>query len=275
MPIGTTAALIGSAVVSGAVQAGAAKKAAKAIPDAAKADIAFQTETRDIRRNDLSLYREGGYTAQQALDYEMGLGAAPMIGGSAPSIESFYEASAAQPQGVMGRDGQGGRDGTVSGGQGVQKWRVNGQVFNSLAEAQAYANANRAGGKAYGGYTRAPGYDFRLKSGTDAIEAGAAARGKLYSGATMRDLLTYGQDYATSEYDNYMNRLAGRADAGMAAADMSGQASQQAAAGVSNAYKNIGNAKAAGAIGFGDALTGAIGNGVSAWEYMNNLKEEG
>ena len=65
----------------------------------------------------------------------------------------------------------------------------------------------------------------------------------------MRDLMKFGQDCGSNEYGNYLSRLGARADTGMGAAQMSGQASQQAAAGVSNALGNIGNTQAAGAIG--------------------------
>ena len=52
---------------------------------------------------------------------------------------------------------------------------------------------------------------------------------------------------------------------------MSGAASQQAAAGVSNAFGNIGNAQAAGAIGSANAITGGIQNMLGAWNYQRNM----
>ena len=292
MPIGTTAALIGSAVLGAAGQASAANKAAKAQTNAANNDIAFQKETRDIIRGDLSQYRSGGLTAQQAYDYEMGLGNAPMIGGTMPAIEEFTSgggnalAGFTDPSQVGGfqnpMQNGGGGDGRAvyqgpnsgppgqGGGSGTQ-FRVNGQVFKTRQEAEAYAAAHMTGGTAYGGYTKTPGYDFRMKQGMDALQSSAAARGGLYSGAAMRDALQYGQDYASNEYGNYLARLGGRADAGMSAAQMSGQASQQAASGVSNALGNIGNAKAAGAIGVGNAFTGGLQNMASIYGYQNNL----
>lgn len=267
-------AAIGGALVQGA----AAKKAAKAQTAAANQDIAFQKETRDLIRGDLTPYRTGGVTAQQALDYELGLGGKPMIGGTAPQIETIAGQASSMPG--VGSPAFGGN--TVLGqqyGVGGQprsrgtptQYRVNGQMFGTLEEAQAYANANKTGGTEYGGYTKTPGYDFRLQQGQDSLQAGAAARGGLYSGAAMRDLLKYGQDYGSNEYGNYLSRLGARADTGMGAAQMSGQASQQAAAGVSNALGNIGNAQAAGAIGMGNAITGGIQNGLGAWNYQQQM----
>ena len=262
---------IGAAIGGALIQGSAAKKAAKAQESAANKDIAFQKETRDLIRNDLAPYREGGYTAQQALDFELGLGARPMVGGTPAEIQTI--AGPSRTENVYTQRGR--NDVRVLTGTrevaGASRYRVGDREFATMEEAQAYAKANPVGATEYGGFTKTPGYDFRLNQGTSAIEAGAAARGGLYSGAAMRDLQQYGQDYASGEYNQYLNRLAGRTDSGMSAAQMSGAASQNAAAGVSNALGNIGNAQSAGAIGVGNAITGGIQNGLGAWQYQKNL----
>jgi hypothetical protein len=51
-----------------------------------------------------------------------------------------------------------------------------------------------------------PGYQARLKLGTDAIQKSAAARGSVVTGGTAKALDTYGQDYASNEYGNVYNR---------------------------------------------------------------------
>lgn len=53
---------------------------------------------------------------------------------------------------------------------------------------------------------REPGYEFRLKAGNDALQKSAAARGVLRSGGTLKDLVQYGQNFATQEYANVFNR---------------------------------------------------------------------
>lgn len=58
-----------------------------------------------------------------------------------------------------------------------------------------------------GRYQESPGYEFRLREGQEAIERAAAARGGLFSGALGKELERYGQDFATTEYDRYINRL--------------------------------------------------------------------
>lgn len=134
----------------------------------------------------------------------------------------------------------------------------------------------------YGGFTKTPGYDFRMEQGRQAVEAGAASRHGLMSGAAQEALARYGQDYGSNEYNNYLGRLGPLAASGQNAAGMQGAASQafgsqigqnmmaggQAAAqGVANA----GNAAASGTIGMTNALTGGIGNLVGAWQYNNML----
>ena len=264
-------AAIGGALIQGS----AAKKAAKSQEAMANRDIAFQTETRDLIRNDLSPYRTGGATAQQALDFELGLGNRPMIGGMAASIETIpgTPAQGGASQSKFGGGDKGWNRGIRGGGSGgtPTQYRVNGKTFYSLQDAQAYANANRTGGQEYGGYTKTPGYDFRLEQGQDSLQAGAAARGGLYSGAAMRDLMKFGQDYGSNEYGNYLSRLGARADTGMAAATTTGQSAQQTAGNVSNSYGNIGNAQAAGAMGSANALTGGMQNLAGLWNYQRQM----
>lgn len=54
-----------------------------------------------------------------------------------------------------------------------------------------------------------PGYQFRLAQGRRAIEQGAAARGNLLGGGTLKGLTRYGQELASQEYGNAYNRALG------------------------------------------------------------------
>lgn len=154
----------------------------------------------------------------------------------------------------------------------LAQYRTGGEAAQRAIDFELGLGARPDG---YQGFTATPGYEFRLGEGQRALEASAAARGGLYSGAAMRDALKLGQDYGSNEYGNYFARLGARADTGMNAASMSGQASQQAAAGVSNALGNIGNARAAGAIGGANAITGGIQNMLGVWNYQKNLNAAG
>jgi hypothetical protein len=52
------------------------------------------------------------------------------------------------------------------------------------------------------------GYQFRLQQGRDTLEHGAAQRGILNTGMTLKDILDYGQNAASQEYGNVYNRAA-------------------------------------------------------------------
>lgn len=58
-----------------------------------------------------------------------------------------------------------------------------------------------------GEFTADPGYQFRLEQGNKQLTANAAATGNLASGRTLKALTEYGQDYASNEYDKFINRF--------------------------------------------------------------------
>lgn len=51
-----------------------------------------------------------------------------------------------------------------------------------------------------------PSYKFRLGEGEQALQGSAAARGLLNTGGTLKDILRYGQQFASNEYGNIYNR---------------------------------------------------------------------
>lgn len=53
-----------------------------------------------------------------------------------------------------------------------------------------------------------PGYEFRRKEGERSILNDRAHSGLLNTGSTLKDLVNYGEDYATNEYGNEWNRAA-------------------------------------------------------------------
>lgn len=55
-------------------------------------------------------------------------------------------------------------------------------------------------------YLNDPSYQFRLSQGQKALENSAAARGVLNTGATLKDILGYGQQFASQEYGNIYDR---------------------------------------------------------------------
>jgi len=116
-----------------------------------------------------------------------------------------------------------------------------------------------------------PGYQFGLTQGLNGVQQGAAARGGLYSGAAGKALTRYGNDYATTKYQDAWNnaqndftnrwsRLSGRVGTGLNATNQRSQAASHA----SDVYGNLltGNANAQGAndIAQGNIWGNALGS---------------
>jgi hypothetical protein len=56
-------------------------------------------------------------------------------------------------------------------------------------------------------FQTSPGYQFSMDQGLRAVDAGAAAKGMLRSGATLKAEQTFGTGLADQEFSNYYNRL--------------------------------------------------------------------
>lgn len=110
-----------------------------------------------------------------------------------------------------------------------------------------------------------PSYNFRLQTGLDGVQSGAAAQGNLLSGATQKAMNNYAQDTASQEYGNAFNRLYGLSSLGGNAAAHLGNTGTSVAQSIANNTMAGGNATAAGQVGAGNALAnmiGGIGSGV-------------
>jgi hypothetical protein len=149
-----------------------------------------------------------------------------------------------------------------------------------------------------------PGYAFRLAEGNKAIERAKSASGDLLSGGTAKALTRYGEDYATSAYNdvynramqqyklgydefeanntNKFNRYASIAGLGQQTATTLGQEGQAAATNVSNTLttsaRDIGSeitnaaaARASGYINQGNVVGGAITNGINTGMSLATL----
>jgi hypothetical protein len=149
--------------------------------------------------------------------------------------------------------------------------------------------------------TSDPGYEARLKLGTDAVQRSAAARGNLLTGGTAQALNGFAQDYASNEYGNAYNRALNNytTNAGNyytnqnnqygRLAQLAGMGQQSAAnlgalgANTANSvqsnllgtasqmgqdYQNAGAANASGIVGSANAWGGAIGNATNGLQNM-------
>ena len=282
MAIGTTAALIGASiggsVASAAIGSRAAGKAADAQSASAANQVQLQRQIYDQQSENFAPFLGSGQNALSALNFELGLGERPTFGGNPLAINEIQDTATREGSifNNMLRFSEENRNGRYNTNYGPRtttrtRFDVGGNIFDSRDAATEYANANPTGGTEYQGFQATPGYDFRLNQGLDAVEASAATRGGINSGATLQALNQYGQDYASGEYNNYINRLTGLASSGQNAAGQQAAAGSNFATGASNALAAGGNAQSAGYIGQANAINAGIGNTIGAFQYQNAL----
>lgn len=120
-----------------------------------------------------------------------------------------------------------------------------------------------AGSAAGGGYNFAtddPSYQWRLDQGLQGVQKSAAARGNLLTGGTLKDLMSFGQGLASTEYQNAFNRKYGLAGLGLNAANIGANSGSSYGANSANLATGQGNANAASTIAQGKNNASTIGD---------------
>jgi hypothetical protein len=134
-----------------------------------------------------------------------------------------------------------------------------------------------------------PGYQFRLAEGQKALERSAAAKGGLYSGATLKDLTNYNQGSASQEFGNAYNRfqtnratkynqLASLAGMGQVSANTINGATGQLEGNLNSNFMHGGvdqaNAAASGYAALGKGIGGAINSGLNWYQMSQQDKQK-
>ena len=114
------------------------------------------------------------------------------------------------------------------------------QIANMLG-----LNGSGAQNSGFQNWQNSTGYKFGLQQGTDAITGNAATQGLLNSGSTLKAVDTFGQNYANTQYGNYMNQLMGLLGSGNQSAGILGQAGNT----MNSSYSNSTNPNLGGPIG--------------------------
>jgi hypothetical protein len=287
MPWGIAAAAVvgaaGSAIAGHAQQQGA-EAAANASKD--------QFNTTNAQQQP---FIQSGYGALNRLNYLLGIG--PQTASGAP-VNSSGGSNGIDPSSGYQIGAGGGISQRIPGGTTAppaytgnhgsggfsQNGMSLGQVPGSGAQGPSAPGASyqagggsagpSAGGAGYGSLTAAftpqdylnnqdPGYQFQLQQGTQALRNASAAGSGALSGAALKDLIGYNQDYAKTGYqsafdrfntqnNNIYSRLSGLATLGQASAGnvaaqgtaLAGQQSQALQAGgnaAAGAYAGIAN----------------------------------
>lgn len=275
------AAVVGAAVVGGVASNMAAGSAADAQQSAADSANATSMAQYNQTRADNAPFLANGTAASNRL--------AQLLGLSSATSPQYQKATADYLANVRA---------TVPGlspdwqpeANGIQDWisKHPGQYDDTNSD---YGSLNRT-------FTQADlaadvpysvGMQFGLDQGTQGINRLAAANGNLNSGATLKALAKFGNDYGnqqagaaqnrfTANQTNTYNRLAGVAGSGQTAAntvDASGAATANA---LSNTAIGLGNARGASAIAQGNALSNgasSISNYYQQQQLLNQLQNGG
>lgn len=129
------------------------------------------------------------------------------------------------------------------------------------------------------------GLQFGLGEGEKAINARAIQAGGYDSGATLKALTRYGNDYGSTKgaeaYNRFItsgnakySRLSGIAGSGQNAANMTGNLGSAYATNAGNIMTGIGNAQGAATIAGGNAITGGLNN-LAGYSLLQQLTPGG
>jgi hypothetical protein len=136
-------------------------------------------------------------------------------------------------------------------------------------EREAYNPYSLAGQNALrdmtsGNFQADPGYQFRLNQGLSGINSSLAARGMANSGAALKALNQYNQNYASNEYGNWWNRQSGLAGMGFNAAQGLGGAARAYGNRMGDLQLGRANANAAAESAYQGRLSGIAGQFINA-----------
>lgn len=126
-------------------------------------------------------------------------------------------------------------------------------------------NGEGAGaGQAFTDFTQTPAYQFPFQQGLLGANRALAAQGLTGSGAQAKGLTQYGQGFASTQFDNYLQRLQALAESGRGAATSLGGIGTGVSQSVNNAYGTIGGATAGGILGSANSMNNGIGGFLGA-----------
>ena len=185
-----------------------------------------------------------------------GISAAGAIGGSL--IQSSAASSAADKANAAQQAGL--SQATAK----LAPWVTTGGGANTAVADLSGANGPDAYTAALGDFRSSPGYQWQLDQGLRAVDAGAAAKGMLRSGATLKAEETFGSGLADQDFTNYYNRLFDLSKLGETAATGTAAADTSTATGQAQTDLSLGSAQTS---IYGNAAEG-IGN--AANNYANN-----
>lgn len=256
MPWISAGATIGSSVLGG-LMGGSGKAQERAAKDAAARAQFAQDQARRQAQEALSPYQEAGQGAARKLSEYLGT-ADPIGYAPRPKLQDFEDQLRDEHFRWAGKDYQ--RNSNIAGQTVKAKKMYEEALKNWELGKQKFQNENpdsKGDGRLLKDFTnddfvKDPGYTFRMMEGEKGINRAQLARGGFDSGAALKELNRFNQDFASNEFGNAYNRdaatkartfgfLSGTAGQGLQASGMGVNASQNAANVNSQVQTNLGN----------------------------------
>lgn len=281
-----SAAVSGGLSIAGGLMGGSSKAAARAAKDAAAKAAYEQDQARRQAIAMLEPYTDLGRGASDKLSQMLGV-ADPEGYDPRPTRQQFEDAIRNEHFNRFGRDYNRNSNMAVINQRIEQEYRDAMQKWEAGKKEYLAKNPN-AGGDGYllksfsnEDFVQDPGYEFRQSEGEKGINRSLAARGSYNSGAALKALDRYNQDYASNEFSNAYNRdAANKARTFSFLSGASGQGLQAVGAGVgsgqnaanqntqiqSNLGNNLANMYMQNADNQSNLFQSAIGNALYAYE---------
>jgi hypothetical protein len=203
LALGAAALGAGASAISGNK---ASKRAARTSQDTTASNNALARDIYGQNRQTLSPFVNRGNVAGNQINALLGLGGSQEMGGPAqvsPNAMTQFGgyspagyADAGMPYGIG--------DGFVSTGT------MDGGMINATGNTMGQMptqTSQQAQNAAFDNFRNSTGYQFRLGEGLDAVGSTYAGIGGLQSGAALRGITDYGQNFASNEFANYANLL--------------------------------------------------------------------
>jgi hypothetical protein len=283
--VGSTAV----SVVGGSLLGGGSKKAERAAKDAAARAQFSQEQARQQSMELLSPYTDMGRNASRKLSELLGI-ADPEGYAPRPELQDFVEQVRKEHFDKYGKDY--GRNSNIANqtvhaknlyDAAMQKWQAGKEAYekaNPVDESKATLLKNFSNED----FVKDPGYEFRMAEGEKGIQRQLAKMGGFNSGAALKAIDRYNQDYASNEFSNAYNRdaankartftfLSGSAGQGLQAAGAGIGANTNAANNNSQIQSNLGSDLSKiyqqADTNQSNMFQNAIGNGLYIWERNN------
>lgn len=281
-----SAAISGGLSLAGGLMGGGSKSAERAAKDSAARAAYTQDQARRQALEMLDPYTDLGRGASTKLAQMLGV-ADPTGYAKRPELQDFVDQLRNEHFQWAGRDYN--RNSNIAGQNVEAKKRYDDAMQQWEAGKSEYLkqNPNAAGEgellRAFSNedFVQEPGREFRVAEGEKGINRSLAARGGYNSGAALKALDRYNQDYASNEFFNAYNRdAANKARTFSFLSGASGQGLQAAGAGVgagqnaanqssqieSNLGSNLANMYTNNADNQSNMFQSAIGNALYAYE---------